>query len=677
MSDFCSLCQESESGAYCPSHGVLHRPFTVADRYEVDELIGAGARSFVFGGRRRMPGAAIQVAIKLLRPHVLADLEARHRFLREAGALCLFQHPNAIRVRDAGWDDALRAAYLVMDREAGQPADAMVKQTGPLPWAQAVPLLVQICRAVAAAHARGITDGHLTARKVFIVTGAVRQFTKLRGFGLSSAAAAMGGTTFDDVYGLGTIAHQLVTGRLPLEGSSPAGMLSDDPIRVNERFPALALPDALDDLIRACRLRDPMLRPSLAEIEAGLLALGAPMTSRPPIEHDSDEATAIIPSLVSPSAAAAVPAVPSPRAPGLPAMPYRAPAAPTAYAADAAMALGHAAPTMTSPPPAVLGYARPAFVAAPTTVLALGTAREPVSAWRESFDAASSTLPTPRLDAADLDMDDDLARGSDALGFPVAAGSGNISEAARAAPGVRGSSPVVHPAHVGGAASRENSSSGYPVIGGAANAPGARGSSPVVHPAHMGGAASRESSSSGYPVVVATSAPGSRDSSPIGDPASVGAAAPRESSSSGYPAIRGTASAPGSPSADAGRPAIGSSGSYESSLAGYPVVQPGDVPGSHDSSLDDAPEGRISGAASPGEARDRASAPPRRIWRWVMLAVSGGVLAAAVIAAVVLQSNAAAPAPSAVPASAASDVPSKGAAAQPAAPAIEPGARIP
>jgi hypothetical protein len=372
MSDLCSRCWEPEAGPYCPQHGVVRRAFAIADRYDADELIGAGARAYVFGGRRRVSGAP--VAIKVLRPHVAADLEARQRFLREATALCALSHPHVIRALDAGWDDALGLPYLVMEREAGQAADTMIKQSGPLVWTQAVPLVVQICRAVAAAHLAGIHDGEFTAGKVFMVAGVTGRIAKLRDFGLSRKASA-GATASDDVYGIGTTAHELITGRPPLEGSSPAAILSDDPIRVNERFPALAVPAALDDLIRACRLRDPMLRPSPAEIEASLLALG--VAAAP--EHDA-EATAIVTELSSQPAPPQHDFIASAAAPARPMRP-RSPSAvepPPAFVPAATLVSPPPVEAVTRAPDDATAFAAPAFFQPATAMSAAQLRATPV-----------------------------------------------------------------------------------------------------------------------------------------------------------------------------------------------------------------------------------------------------------------------------------------------------------
>ena len=410
MTDFCSLCQASESGAYCPVHGIVRRPFSIADRYDVDELIGIGPRSLVFGGRSRELAAS--VAIKVLRPHIAADLAVRQRFVREAGALSMLVHAHVVRVLDAGWDEALGAAYVVMEREAGQVADVMVKQSGPLPWSAAVPLLVQICRAVSAAHVCGINDGHFTAKKVFVTDHGDGRVARLCNFGVSSTASSAGGTSSDDVYGIGTVAHELITGRLPLEGSSPAGTLSDDPIRVNERFPHLAIPDALDDLIRMCRLRDPLLRPSVDEIEASLLSLDVPSsaqslvspndTSRIQREVESDlaaetetetetddedvEATAVVDSL---SLIAIADAHATQRS-----NVQHVPVVELAYAETTSFASVPAAGAYDAAAmPSVIGMYSDSSSGAPAAVLAIGSQPAPIpAAWPGSFEAAA-TMP--------------------------------------------------------------------------------------------------------------------------------------------------------------------------------------------------------------------------------------------------------------------------------------------
>ena len=276
MSELCSLCHVVEEGPYCPRHGRVHRPFSIGGRYEVEELTSTSAGAFVFGAQDRTAGRP--VAVKVLRSQgsgspPAGGSEVQQRFLRQAAALSKLTHEHLLGVVDFGWDEALGVTYLVMDRVSGETAAALVRRTGPLRWQQVVPLLVQICRALRAAHGRGISDGSLTAQKVLVVHSADRQVVKLCDFGFTSGAATPGASSDprDDVYGLGMIGYELLTGQPPSAGSRTNGSRREDAIGVNEQFPALALPDMLDALIRACRSRNPKSRPDLEEIEAILL----------------------------------------------------------------------------------------------------------------------------------------------------------------------------------------------------------------------------------------------------------------------------------------------------------------------------------------------------------------------------------------------------------------------
>ncbi|TMQ16628.1 MAG: hypothetical protein E6J91_11345 [Deltaproteobacteria bacterium] len=282
MSELCSLCQVVEVGPYCPAHGGVHRPFSIAGRYEVDTLIAAGQASFLFGAHAVPAGRA--VTVKILRAPARASgavTEAEQRFLRDAAALAALAHDHIAGIVDFGRDAALGVSYLVTEPPAGPTAAAMIRRAGPLPWPSAVPLLLQIARAIAAAHGRGVVDGQLSLDKVLVVGNGRRLVARLSEFGPAVADA----DPRDDILGLGVIAHELLTGRPPPEGRCAGDALSDDPVGMNEQDPALALPGRLDELVRACRLRNPMLRPRLDEIEATLRALepapGAPDAARP------------------------------------------------------------------------------------------------------------------------------------------------------------------------------------------------------------------------------------------------------------------------------------------------------------------------------------------------------------------------------------------------------------
>jgi serine/threonine protein kinase len=307
----CPTCGEVSGGVFCPQDGMpLEGAFTLgSDRYVLEELIGNGAMAIVFGGRHRT--LSRPVAVKILRPEVAENADQQQRFLREARSASQLNHENIVGVLDFGWDDDLGVTYMVMERLFGQTLASQLGTSGRLAWREAMPLLVQVCRAVGAAHGLGIVHRDLTSRNVILVSGAGRRIVKLCDFGLSRQAAGgdrvthngawvgtpayMAPEHFDqldpsssveassDIYSIGVLAHEMITGYLPVEGLSigemVAAKLSDEPRRLGERFPELGLPEELDALVLRCLDRTPARRPTAAELERLLVRIEARATS--------------------------------------------------------------------------------------------------------------------------------------------------------------------------------------------------------------------------------------------------------------------------------------------------------------------------------------------------------------------------------------------------------------
>jgi serine/threonine-protein kinase len=123
MSELCSLCQVVEAGPYCPEHGRVHRPFTIAGRYDVDELIGARAASFVFGAHDRKSGRAVAVRVvssQLTSSEVAEICEVQQRYLRQLAAWGEAPDQRAVGIVDFGWDEALAVSYLVACRAGAE-----------------------------------------------------------------------------------------------------------------------------------------------------------------------------------------------------------------------------------------------------------------------------------------------------------------------------------------------------------------------------------------------------------------------------------------------------------------------------------------------------------------------------------------------------------------------------
>ncbi|MBK7535926.1 MAG: serine/threonine protein kinase [Myxococcales bacterium] len=304
----CPTCGEISGGVFCPADGApLAGSFSIGgDRYLVDELIGSGAMAIVFGGHHRT--LSRPVAVKVLRPEVARNDEQQQRFLREARSASRLNHENIVGVLDFGWDDDLGVTYMVMERVLGETLAAELSSSGRMAWRDAVSLLVQICRAVATAHAAGIVHRDLSPRNVILVNSSGRRVAKLCDFGLSrhteggdrvtQNGAWVGTPSYmapeqvdhevvvepsADIYAIGVIAYELLTGHLPVVGDTSAEVLAakltDEVVPLTLKFPELGVPEELDTWVLRCLQRDPASRPSASELERGLTRLSARATA--------------------------------------------------------------------------------------------------------------------------------------------------------------------------------------------------------------------------------------------------------------------------------------------------------------------------------------------------------------------------------------------------------------
>jgi serine/threonine protein kinase len=326
----CPSCGEVAEGVFCPHDGTpLEGEFSIGgDRYVVEELIGNGAMAIVFGGKHRT--LSRPVAVKILRPEVAQNAEQQQRFLREARSASRLTHENIVGVLDFGWDNDLGVTYMVMERLFGRTLASELGHGGPIAWREVVSLLAQVCRALHAAHSLGIVHRDLTSRNVILVQSAQasgRQVVKLCDFGLSRHTAGGDRVTNNgawvgtpaymapeqldadprieasaDIYSIGVLAHEMLTGHLPIEGNSVvevvAAKLSDEPPPISARFPAIALPEELEQVISRCLERDPSRRPTAAELERTLVRIDARATQAGPIaERVSAPAAPTFPAL--------------------------------------------------------------------------------------------------------------------------------------------------------------------------------------------------------------------------------------------------------------------------------------------------------------------------------------------------------------------------------------------
>ena len=247
-------------------------------RYRLLELLGQGGMATIY--RARDNELDRDVAVKLLRPEYERDPEFGTRFRQEARAAGSLNHPNIVSVYDYGHDPA--GTYIVMELIDGEDLAAVLRRTGALPPRQAARLAYDVASALAAAHARGIVHRDIKPGNVLVSRdGRV----KVTDFGIARAVAdaqlttpglTLGSvhyfspeqargeptTATSDVYSLGIVLYELLTGRRPWTGDSPAAIAM---ARLSGATPSPAsvrtgVPPTLDAIVRRAMARDPAQR---------------------------------------------------------------------------------------------------------------------------------------------------------------------------------------------------------------------------------------------------------------------------------------------------------------------------------------------------------------------------------------------------------------------------------
>ncbi|HEU5252189.1 MAG TPA: protein kinase [Solirubrobacterales bacterium] len=217
---------------------------TLSGRYETAEKLGTGGMSNVYKATDRILERT--VAVKVLAEHLSDDERFVARFRREALAVAKLIHPNIVQVYDTGVDEGRH--YIVMEYVEGRSGAQILQRQGPVEPEIAAEIGVQACAGLDYAHRRGIIHRDVKPGNLMIVGGPVgggEMIVKLTDFGIARAieqtritqvgsvvgtAAYLApeqvrgeeATPATDVYALGVVLYQFLTGRLPYEGSSLA-----------------------------------------------------------------------------------------------------------------------------------------------------------------------------------------------------------------------------------------------------------------------------------------------------------------------------------------------------------------------------------------------------------------------------------------------------------------------
>ena len=217
---------------------------TLSGRYETGERLGTGGMSSVYKATDRILERT--VAVKILAEHLHDDPRFVERFKREALAVAKLIHPNIVQVYDTGIDGGRH--YIVMEYVEGRSGAQILQRQGPVDPELAAEIGIQACAGLDYAHRRGIIHRDVKPGNLMVVGGPVgggEMIVKLTDFGIARAieqtritqvgsvvgtAAYLApeqvrgeeATPATDVYALGVVLYQFLTGRLPYEGSSLA-----------------------------------------------------------------------------------------------------------------------------------------------------------------------------------------------------------------------------------------------------------------------------------------------------------------------------------------------------------------------------------------------------------------------------------------------------------------------
>ncbi len=307
---YCPVCARRfpDQTATCPDDGspLLRVPEedlvgkTVDRRYAIQAVIGEGGMGTVYRAVHQM--LQRDVALKVIRRDAIQDETSVKRFMTEARAIAALKNPHTVTVFDSGVTED-GALYYTMELLTGRPLSHVLRKEGAVDYRRAAELVCQVCESLEEAHAAGILHRDIKPDNIVLVREKGREFAKLVDFGIAKVLgeAADGPHTRTgmlvgtprylspeqvsgepvgpsaDLYALGIVLYELLTGTPPFSGQTPAEIMmahiQDRPEPLPSRTPGGAVPPALQGFVDKALQKNPARRfASAAEFSAALSA---------------------------------------------------------------------------------------------------------------------------------------------------------------------------------------------------------------------------------------------------------------------------------------------------------------------------------------------------------------------------------------------------------------------
>lgn len=253
-------------------------------RYEILDRVGGGGMAVVYKAKDNLLDRII--AVKILRPQYAIDDDFVHRFRREAQAAASLSHPNIVSIYDVGVEEDTH--YIIMEYVEGNTLKEYINENAPLAPDEAIKIAKQIAEALEHAHFNQIIHRDIKPHNILV---GQNKRVKVTDFGIARAVTsatithtgsvigsvhyfspeqARGGMTGEksDIYSLGIVLYEMLTGELPFSGESPISValkhLQDsytEPRALNPR-----IPQSVENIILRCLAKDPTQRYASAKV---------------------------------------------------------------------------------------------------------------------------------------------------------------------------------------------------------------------------------------------------------------------------------------------------------------------------------------------------------------------------------------------------------------------------